>query len=130
MATYSKEELTAIYELGRLYYEMGYFVPAERIFAGLCAVDSGQTAARLALGIVKLECGLFADSLVHLRHANQEPQYEMPAKLALSAAFVGMKELMRAQSMLAEIKKKFGKQLDGNRAAAALWEALNSRATQ
>jgi len=129
MSTYSKQDLLAIYELGRLYFEMGYFVPAERIFSGLISIDQGQTPARLGLGLVKLECGLFADSLSHLRHANQDPAYELQAKLALSAAFVGMKEYMRAQSMLSEIKKKFGAVFQLDRNVGNLWEALNIKAS-
>ncbi len=38
MLAYSQTELNSIYELGRLYYEMGYFAPAERLFTGLSAV--------------------------------------------------------------------------------------------
>ena len=59
MKEYPEPILRAIYELGRLYYEMGYFAPAERVFAGLASIDKGSTASDVGLGLVKLECGLY-----------------------------------------------------------------------
>ena len=88
MPQYSPEELTAIYELGRLYYEMGYFTPAERIFSGLSAVDENQTCAQLGLGLIKLERGAYQDAITQLRLALQQPLGEVQAKIALAAAFI------------------------------------------
>ena len=62
VADYTKEMLSAAYELGRLYFESGYFVPAERIFSGLAAVDRGLTPSRVGLGLIRLEKGQFQEA--------------------------------------------------------------------
>ncbi len=105
MADYAKEELTAIYELGRMYYEMGYLTPAERVFGGLAAVDNGQTAARIGLALVKIERGLYQDAITQLRLALQLADWEIQVKLALCAAFFGSGEAQRAQSVLGEVAR-------------------------
>lgn len=115
IADYSKEELIAIYELGRLYFEMGYFIPAERIFSGLAAVDSnGCTCARLGLGLVKLEQGLYQEAVTQLRAALQQTTWEIPTKLSLCASFIASDEEQRARSLLLEVSKavESGKAID------------------
>jgi lipopolysaccharide biosynthesis regulator YciM len=102
---YSKEELIAIYELGRLYFEMGYFIPAERVFSGLAAVDKNQTCARLGLGLVKIEQGMYQDAVTHLRLALQQAAWEIQAKLGLCATFIASGEEQRARSLLGEVSK-------------------------
>lgn len=103
---YSNEELSSIYELGRMYFEMGFFVPAERIFGGLVAVDNGQTPARIGLGLLKLERGLFQESTIHFRTAIQAGPFALQAKIGLVSAFIGLNELPRARSLLGEIGKE------------------------
>ncbi|MCC6220315.1 MAG: hypothetical protein IT291_03630 [Deltaproteobacteria bacterium] len=121
---YSDEDVFAIYELGRLYYEMGYFTPAERIFSGLSTVDDNRTPARLAVGLIKLERGLFKDSIKYFRAAIEESHYTLPAKLALCAAFIAEKEMSRAKTMLIEIAPQL-EQLPSRLAGMRiLWEAL------
>jgi len=105
-STYSPEELVSIYELGRLYYEMGYLVPAERIFAGLVAVDGNHTAARIGLGLLKIERGLFQEATNQFRLALQANSFPLQAKLGLVIAFLGMQELPRARSLLGELTKE------------------------
>ena len=124
MMDYADEQLKAIYELGRLYFEMGYFAPAERIFAGLSVVDGAQTPARLGLGLVKLERGLFQEAAVHFRNVIQSGRYTLPAKVALASAFLAAGELTRAKSMLGEISKEAGPQLAQDTEMRILWEAL------
>ncbi len=124
MMDYADEQLKAIYELGRLYFEMGYFAPAERIFAGLSVVDGAQTPARLGLGLVKLERGLFQEAAVHFRNVIQSGRYTLPAKVALASAFLAAGELNRAKSMLGEISKEAGPQLAQDTEMRILWEAL------
>jgi hypothetical protein len=104
--SYTQEDLTSIYELGRMYFEMGFFMPAERIFAGLTVVDNGTTPARLGLGLLKLERGLFQESTVFFRASLQAKTFTLEAKLGLVAAFLGMGEIPRARSLLAEIAKE------------------------
>ena len=104
-AGYSSEELIAIYELGRLYFEMGYFAPAERIFSGLLSIDPNMTPARLGLGLLKLELGLYQDATAHFRQALQNNVYEAQSKLGLCAAFLATGEKARAASLLAEVGK-------------------------
>ena len=105
MSKYSNEELAAVYELGRLYFEMGYFAPAERIFSGLTAVDERMAVARLGLGLVKLELGLFQEAAAQFRQALQLGFYDLQAKLGLCAAFIALGEIPRSASILAEIAK-------------------------
>ena len=103
MSEYSSEEVSAIYELGRVYFEIGYFVPAERIFTGLAVVDAAQIPARLGLGLIKLEQGLVNEAVVQFRLALEAGGYELETKLALGACFISSGETPRAQSILAEV---------------------------
>lgn len=114
MNEYSEEELASLYELGRLYFEMGYFAPAERIFSGLANVDNGRTPARLGLGLVKLERGFLQDATSHFRQVLQSGAYEAQAKIALGASFIAGGDLTRAQSILGEVTKTIeeGRSLD------------------
>ncbi len=126
---YSDEQLKAIYELGRMYYEMGYFAPAERIFAGLIGVDNGRTPARLGLALVKLERGALQEAAQHFRAALQNTGIAMQTKLGLAAAFVAAGELNRARSILGEVSKEaanLGKNAE-EKELRALWEALAIR---
>lgn len=123
---YGTEELTSIYELGRLYFEMGYFAPAERIFNGLAAVDHGKTWSRLGLGLVKLELGLFEEAIGQLRLA-LHGSCELQAKLALIAAFIGSGELPRAESLLGEVAKIIDRETEINPEIRRLFEAFALR---
>ena len=102
---YTSNELFAIYELGRLYFEMGYFVPAERIFGGLVTVDNGMTPARLGLGLIKLENGLIDEAVSHFREALESRELELQAKIGLSIAFVALQENSRARLIIRDLKK-------------------------
>lgn len=108
---YSRAELAAIYELGRMYFEMGYFAPAERVFAGLAMLDDGVTPARLGLGVVKLERGLFEEAVGHFRASLENAAVQLEAKLGLCACFLAVGELARAKSILSEIAAE----IDGRR---------------
>ena len=106
-ARYSQELLEAIYELGCLYLEMGYLIPAEKIFAGLAAIDDGKTPSKLGLGIIKLEEGLPQESSGFFREEMQEgrPNSER-AKLGVVTSFLAAGEIARAYSMLEESVKE------------------------
>ncbi|OVE79675.1 hypothetical protein BVY02_02520 [bacterium J17] len=106
---YPPEVLGGIYELGRLYYELGYYGPAERIFLGLSVVDRFSTPARLGLALVKLELGLFQESTVYFRAALQEGPQALHAKLGMCAAFIAMGEITRARSMLGQLAREFAR---------------------
>ena len=103
---YSKEELSGIYELGKMYFEMGFFVPAERIFSGLIGIEGSMIPARLGLGLIKLERGLYQEATLHFRQVLQSGSYAIHAKLGLVSAFIGMQEMSRARSLIAEIAKE------------------------
>lgn len=103
--TYSPEQLVALYELGRMYYEMGYLTPAERIFNGLAAIDEHSTPARLGLGLLKLERGMHAEAASHFRSLLQSDQYALQAKIGLCFSFLRAGEQTRARSVLTEIVK-------------------------
>ena len=130
MAEYSREELTSIYELGRLYFEMGYFTPAERIFSGLMSVDNAQTYSRLGLGLVKLELGAFQEAATYFRMALQQEGCDLQAKLGLCAVFLAINEASRAQSLIGEVSKTLegGREIDEE--VRKLYEALAIRCRQ
>ena len=123
---YSEEQLAAIYRLGRLYYESGYFAPAERIFSGLAAVDEGQTSSRLGLGLVKLELGLYEEAARTLGQVAQGGKHEFEAKLALCGAFLGRGEGQRARSLLTQIRAEHGQELQRNGGYLNLWRAFSN----
>lgn len=108
--TYANEQLTALYELGRLYYQLGYYAPAEKIFHGLVAVDNKQTAAKVGLGLIKLERGAFEEAASHFRQALDEGHYKLQAKLGMLTAFVAQDEILRARSLLEEIDNEVANQ--------------------
>ena len=104
---YTQDELIAIYELGRLYYGMGFLAAAERIFNGLSTIDGGVTPARIGLGLVKLEKGSFDDAMAHFRTAMKQGAFVAGAKLGLSAALLAQGDRARAQSVLKEVQQSF-----------------------
>ncbi len=125
MIEFSDQELFAIYELGKMYYEMGYFAPAERIFSGLVEVDGGITPARIGLGLVKLESGLYNESATFFRAELQDGSHSIEAKIGLSAAFVATNEISRARSILGQIEKDLREAPSAiSPEVGKLWEAL------
>lgn len=127
MANYNEYEIGSIYELGRMYFEMGFFAAAERVFSGLAAIDDGKSPARLGLGLVKLERGLYQEAVQHLRDSLQSNQYSVQTKVALSFAFLGLGELSRARSILSQMIKEIGPQTAVESEVRTLWEALAVR---
>lgn len=101
---YSAEESAAIYELGRMYFEMGYLAAAERIFNGLTVVDGGRTPSRVGLGVVKLERGAFDQAFEQFRAAMKSGRFELEAKLGLCASLVAMGDFTHASEFLDELR--------------------------
>ena len=126
-SSYSEKDLVALYELGRLYYEMGYFAPAERVFAGLIVIDGGITPARVGLGLVKLERGLFSDAMTHFRMALQSGCFKVSAYLGLCCSFVAGGELDRARSLLSQLEREKQLQEDFSPEHKAIRDALQMR---
>lgn len=102
---YSPRQLSSLYELGRMYYDMGYFTPAERIFNGLAVVDDTNIPARIALGLLKLERGLYSEAASHFRASLQSNNSVLEAKLGLCLSFLAAGEKTRVRSVLEEIAK-------------------------
>lgn len=111
MSVYSNEALTGIFELGRMYYETGFFAPAERIFAGLVSVDNGFTPSKLGLGLVKLDLGLYNEASTLFRQCIEDRSFDRSAKIALAICFIAQGELKRAQSLLVEVAEVSRKSL-------------------
>lgn len=105
--SYAEKELFAFYELGRMYYELGYFAAAERIFSGLAAIDGGATPAKVGLGLIKLETGLIDDAVTYFREGLEVEPYKVIAKIGLAAAFIANNELPRARSVLGQVERDF-----------------------
>src|SRR5690606_16726970 len=105
-------EQIAIYELGRLYLEMGYFAPAERIFIGLLALGGELVPARLGVATVKLEKGQFDEAAAHFRASVRGEQWVLEAKLGLSNAFLARGEVKRAATLLAELRTQIQQEVE------------------
>ncbi len=127
VGSYTDHTLQAIYELGRLYFDMGYFVPAERIFGGLANVDQGTTPARVGLGLIKLEAGLYEESVTHFRDALEKKEFEPQAKLGLAMAFLALGEDSRARWIVNELKQKRAKELQVDSNLGRLTDCLLAR---
>lgn len=108
---YSSEHLSALYELGRLYYQLGYYAPAEKIFNGLLTIDSdNETAANIGLGLIKLERGAYEEATSYFRFALEGGNYKLQAKLGMLATFVAKAEILRARSLLEEVDSEVANQ--------------------
>ena len=88
-----------------MYYEMGYFTPAERIFNGLAVIDDGNIPVRIALGLLKLERNQYAEAAGHFRASLQSKNSLLEAKLGLCFSFLAAGEKSRVRSVLEEIAK-------------------------
>ena len=102
---YAAEELAAIYELGRLYFEMGFYPAAEKIFAGLAVVDNGLTPARIGLGLIRIDNGQCNEAATYFRSELPDGHYKIQAKLGMVVSFIELGELPRARSLLGQIDK-------------------------
>lgn len=122
MKPYSAEDLASIFELGRLYYDMGYVAAAERIFSGLTSVDEGQTPANIGVGLIKREHGLSEEAMPQFRAAMRNRMFQQQAKIGLSLAFLGIGDRSRAQSLLHEMRAEIESSTDTE--MRTLWEAL------
>ena len=128
MTEYTYQDLVSLYELGRLYFDMGYFAPSERIFNGLVEIDEGETPAQLGLGLIRLERSLPGEAITHFRSVLQgPPRYHLSAKFGLCSAFLSSEEGSRADSILHQIQREHLAELQGSRALRLLWEALKGR---
>ncbi len=104
---YRAELLGGLFALGKLYFEMGYLTPAEKIFSGLVVVDlNWQTPARLGLGLIRLEFGNLEEAGVQFRRALEVGTEGMASKLGLISVFVAQGEAARAQSLLNEVGRE------------------------
>lgn len=122
---YSEQQQEAIYSLGKMYLEMGYYVPAERIFAGLAKIDQNlNTAANIGLGLIRLYKGQYQDSTGFFRVLLQSPKFSLYAKLGLCAAFLGLKEYPRAKLLLLEIQNEYRKRQFSNESIKRLIESF------
>lgn len=124
MSQYTAEELSCIYELGRMYYEMGYSGAAERIFGGLAALDWMTLPTQLALGLLKCERGETDEATVHIKAELDQGSYQLESKLALSGVFIAGGEISRARSLLAQIVKDHGPVDRFPSDYATLWRAF------
>ena len=118
---------SSAYELGRMYYEMGYMAPAERIFGGLANTDEGSTPSRIGLGIIKLEGGLYEEAAYYFRASLENGNFMLQARLGLCCCFLASRETSRAISTLQQINKEHESELVHNPAMTRLWESLYIR---
>ena len=106
MGNYSDSQFLAIYELGRLYYQMGFSASAEKIFSGLVAVRSESVNSLIGLGLVRLERGLFSAAFDTFRLALNIDSSSVEAKIGMAVSAVALKDFSRAQVILSEIQRE------------------------
>ena len=106
---FSEKELYSIYELGKLYYDMGYFSAAERVFSGLIEIDGGDTPSLLGLGLVKFERGQYEEaSLLFMKVMDKTPEFELEARIALGICLVALKDYPKARVVLEDVTTRLG----------------------
>ena len=123
MQNYSNKELNSIYQLGILYYDMGFFAPAERVLQGLVAIDKEYSPAKLGLGLIKIEKGLFAEAAGLFREVIESGNFNLQAKLGLVFSFLGAKDISRAKSILNQVKSDHKEELEVNKNLGVLLQA-------
>lgn len=102
---FTTDEFIGIYELARLYYEMGFLTASERILNGLVLCDEGATPSRGALGLVNLETGKADEAVSQFRASVKSPRRidDVPVgKLGLIAAFLSVGDIERAGTLVSE----------------------------
>ena len=110
MNSFSDDLLASIYKLGVMYYEMGYSVPAEKIFLGLHAIgidessENNCTPSAIALGVIKLEQQLYNEAVSFFKEFSKDSGYFIDSKIGLSLSFLGMGEFSRAKTIIDEVK--------------------------
>ena len=100
---YSTKQKESLYALGRMYLELGYLIPAERIFNGIVSVDKDFAAAGLGLGMARLERGLQEEAVSAFRQVLEVEGYAFEARLGMCLAFIAQGEEDRAASVLKEL---------------------------
>jgi len=103
--SFTSDEFVGIYELARLYYEMGFLTASERILNGLVLCDEGATPSRGALGLVNLETGKADEAVLQFRASVKNPRRIddiLVGKLGLIAAFLSVGDIERAGTLVTE----------------------------
>lgn len=116
--------LQSAYELGRLYFEMGYLSASEKVFSGLILVDEGNTASRVGLGLIKLELGLVEEALRYFKDSLSQGSFVLQSKLGLVCCFLTLDEQSRALSLLEEISSEHAPELESSPSVKTFFEAL------
>ena len=128
MGVYTEEQLNAIYQLGVVYFESGFFTPAERLFNGLLRVDGGTTPALVGIGLIKLERGLFDEASSFFRASLEQGSNIVQARLGLAFAFLASGESTRVRSLLTQIDKDHARELSLDMNLQTLWETAAAQA--
>ena len=126
MGFYREELLNSIYALGCMYYELGYFAPAEKIFSGLVSVSPQFVPARLGLGVLKLELGLYSEAEVQFRLVVESGEHVLESRIGLASSYISQGDLQRARSMLGDVRKLIV-EFDPAPALRNLYEAIVQR---
>ena len=104
---YQHDQILGLSELGRLYYEMGIFPSAEKIFMGLIAIQANSVPCHVGLGLVKLDRGQYEEADHWFREALKNKDFELEAKFGLTLVFLATNELGRAKVLLNQMEPFF-----------------------
>ena len=124
---YKPDQIIGLYELGRLYYEMGIFPSAEKIFAGLIAIQATAAPCYVGLGLIKLERGQYEEAEQCFREALKNKDFELEAKFGLTLVFLATNELGRAKVLLNQMDPIFRNSSNNDPILRNLREALMLR---
>ena len=106
---YDSKQIFGLYELGRLYYEMGIYPSAEKIFSGLTAIQDQSVPCWVGLGLVKLERGLYEEAEHCFREGLKNKDFEIEAKFGMVFVFFATKEFGRAKVLLNQMEPVFSR---------------------
>lgn len=123
---YASEEICGLYELGRLYYEMGIYSSAEKLFAGLMAIHAQIVPCHVGLGLVKLERGYYEEAENCFREGLKNKDFEIEAKFGMVLVFIATNEVGRAKVLMDQITPVFDNKKNNDQVLLNLKEALLS----
>ena len=121
---YGTELVLGLYNLGRMYYELGYRGLAHRVFEGLVRIDRrAESPAKIGVAALYLEQQDYKEALVQFRDVIENSAFALEGKLGLCAVFVAQGELERGKQLLLSIQGEIDA-VQNQPKLISLWEAL------
>ena len=103
---YSDEEVLCIFELGRLYIEIGEFVKAEEIFLGLIEIAPQYTPAWLGISYIEVSRKKYESAIKYLIQALSLNKDSIEVQIFLIVCTLSTKDFQSAGTYLGEVQEK------------------------